>query len=263
MGWRLGLAIVSADYLGVGCRPLPIEKPFDEGSTAQAPPRAVAATPGTKKAKPFPVVRWVAILGVLGMFGCLGSVLTLRVAGTEAFEIEGPSMEPSFPNGTRIMINKSAYGLFLPFTHEAIMSWGSPAIGDVVVLHSQQDNIDVFKRIVGVAGDTIEFRRNDLYRNGSFVFATGVGIPATGEGGGGMVCLEERLGDVRYFTVSEIGWLGHRFPPQQIPDGHVYVLGDHRDRSNDSRFFGPVPISRLKGRYSMTYQSGEIRVHCP
>ena len=156
--------------------------------------------------------RWpLLFLGPLIPILSLSLAIVVRVAGWEAYELEGPSMEPALYDGDRLVVDKHVYGLFFPFAHAAARSWAAPELGDIVVLHAPDENIDMVKRIVGLPGDTIEVRGDTVIRNGT-----------------GSAAVE-------------------------VPSGHVFVLGDHGDRSNDSRFFGPVPFARLKGRVAFVY----------
>jgi signal peptidase I len=91
--------------------------------------------------------------------------MIIRIVLLEAFEIEGPSMEPTLLNGDRVVVSKFLYGLFLPFTNDALLTWGTPKVGDVVIVRSPADNIDIVKRVVGVAGDILEMRSGVLYRS--------------------------------------------------------------------------------------------------
>ena len=90
----------------------------------------------------------------------------IRIVLFEAFEIDGPSMEPTLQNGDRVVVAKMLYGLFLPGRHEATLTWGSPNVGDVVIVNSPADGVDIVKRVIGVAGDTIEVRDRTIFRNG-------------------------------------------------------------------------------------------------
>ncbi|MEY2929572.1 MAG: hypothetical protein RL033_321, partial [Pseudomonadota bacterium] len=92
----------------------------------------------------------------------IGSAILLamfiRIVLFEAFEIEGPSMEPTLLNGDRVVVVKFLYGIFLPFMDDALMTWGQPNPGDVVIVKSPRDNVDIVKRVVGLPGDVIELK---------------------------------------------------------------------------------------------------------
>jgi signal peptidase I len=162
------------------------------------------------------------------------------------WEAAGPSMLPAVPEGDRFITMVLA-----------------PRLGDVAIVVSPADGSTILKRIVGVPGDTVEIRDGDLWRNGRRVTGT-TWRPATGPDASGRECASERLGAARY-SVMRTGatFAQDSTLPVHVTSGHVYVLGDQRDRSNDSRFFGQVRMDRVLGRSVWTYWHAERRVHCP
>lgn len=189
----------------------------------------------------------------------------IRVVVFEAFEIEGPSMEPTFVNGDRVIVAKYPFGLFLPFMNEAVVSWGMPSPGNVVIVRSPADNVDIVKRVIGVPGDRIEIRDDVVYRNGEPVRTRELGPcreDESSEDRGMCVWYEERLGDHVHRTSTSIIEPTESLSEREVPPGHVFVLGDHRDRSNDSRnpAVGMIPINRLKGRAATIYWSSDEEV---
>jgi signal peptidase I len=186
----------------------------------------------------------------------------IRVVVFEAFEIEGPSMEPTFVNGDRVIVAKYPFGLFLPFMNEAVTSWGMPAPGDVVIVRSPADNVDIVKRVIGVPGDTIEIRDDVVYRNGEAIRTRELGPcreDESSEDPGVCVWYEERIGERTYRTSTSLIEPTESLSEREVPPGHVFVLGDHRDRSNDSRnpAVGMIPIGRVKGRADSIYWSSD------
>jgi signal peptidase I len=196
-------------------------------------------------------------------FKTIGSAILLamfiRIALFEAFEIEGPSMEPTLLNGDRVVVAKFVYGLFLPFMNDAVLSWGAPNVGDVVIVRSPRDNVDIVKRVVGLPGDTLELRDGVIYRNGKAVSHVSQGAcrDRPEEGPFGCEWVEEKLGEHTYRISQNLDSLRHTRAPITIEPDRIYVLGDHRDRSNDSRALGTIPISRIKGRVLSIYWSSE------
>jgi signal peptidase I len=197
--------------------------------------------------------------------GAVVLAVFIRVVLFEAFEIEGPSMEPTLYNGDRVVVAKYAFGLFLPFTHEAVVNWGTPHRGDVVIVNSPHDGVDIVKRVIALPGDRVEVRDDVVYLNGSPIPRQELG-PCTDhdlrmhdrdDPGAGCEWVQEQVGEHTYRTSHDPGVAPFDGGPTTVPPGHVYILGDHRDRSNDSRFFGPVPVNRIKGRALFVYYSAD------
>lgn len=214
-----------------------------------------AASKGSRQAKKD---SWKSNLLTIG--GALLLALVIRVTLFEAFAIDGPSMEPTLLDGDRVVVAKYPYGLFLPFTNKAIINWGGPDPGDVIILHSPADNEDIVKRVIGVGGDEIVIRDGRIIRNGETLDTVDLG-PCSNEEQRNIdptcrIYLEKLNGVSHRISHSK-----HDFPldrlPLEIPEGHVYVLGDHRDSSNDSRnpLIGAVPYSRIKGKALFIYMS--------
>jgi signal peptidase I len=178
--------------------------------------------------------------------------LGVRVGIAQAYEVDGPSMEPSLVSGQRLLVLRAAYGLSLPGIDEAVALWDLPEVGDVVIVRSPMDGLDLVKRVIGLPGDEIEVRAGVIWRNGEPVPQAVVGAcdPARHASvDHGCEVIEEAIEGRRWRTSrSTLDGVFADVMPVQVPEGHVFVMGDHRDRSNDSRAFGPVPASRLRGR---------------
>lgn len=185
-------------------------------------------------------------------FPVLFVVLILRSFILEPFRIPSGSMLPTLEIGDFILVNKFAYGVRLPVTHTKILATGEPKAGDVAVFRFPQDpNIDFIKRVIGVPGDHITVNDKVLSVNGIPVGHTEAGIYTPTEGGDQgnqeSLRLNENLNGKKHDilvvpeTASPRGdWV--------VPPGHYFVMGDNRDRSNDSRYWGFVPEENLVGK---------------
>lgn len=185
-------------------------------------------------------------------------VLVLRSFLVEPFRIPSGSMMPTLLAGDFILVNKYSYGIRLPVIDTKIMEVGSPERGDIAVFRYPADpSIDYIKRIVGLPGDRIRYVDKTLYINGEEVERhylgeyTGLGA---GLGMSGASLFAERLGD----ETHEILIQGRRPIAEGefiVPEGHYFAMGDNRDNSNDSRFWGAVPERYLVGRAFMIWMS--------
>jgi signal peptidase I len=187
------------------------------------------------------------------------AVLVFRILLYEAVYIPSGSMIPTLQIGDYVVVEKWAYGFRLPFTETAQATWSSPKRGDIVVFLAPPGNPrdeDLIKRVVGVGGDTVEIRDGHLVLNGKPVPYERVPGKCTYwdkvEGGGWheepCVDFVETLDGHRYHTYCTPTQPCRDVPPHRVPEGTVWMTGDHRDHSADSRFFGPVPVGRIKGR---------------
>lgn len=194
--------------------------------------------------------------------GAIALALLIRIVLFEAFEIDGPSMEPSLLNGDHVVVAKFMFGLFLPFQDEAILSWGHPQPGQIVIVKSPADNVDIVKRVIGTAGDVIEVRDDVVIKNGKPLLQESLGGCAhdCAEVTGCEVVQETLDNGVKHKTSHSVFSVPSEQGPIRVPPNYIYILGDHRDRSNDSRAFGPVPINRVKGRALAIYYSRDCGV---
>ena len=187
------------------------------------------------------------------LFPVLLIVLLFRSFLFEPFKIPSGSMIPTLLIGDFIVVNKYAYGLRLPVVHTKILPIGDPQRGDVVVFRFPVDpNINFIKRLVGLPGDTISYRGKQLYVNGELVPAETQGHYSSTEvkcstPRSDAVRLRETLGTVSHdILVHENS--GSRNGQWTVPEGHYFVMGDNRDRSNDSREWDFVPEENMMGR---------------
>ncbi len=175
--------------------------------------------------------------------------LLVRSFAVDAYEADGPSMEPTLLHGDRFVVDRGAYGLFLPASERAALTWGQPAAGDVVVIRSPSDGIDIIKRVVAVGGDEVELRADEVFVNGESLRRR----PWRTEGQQRTAL--EGVGQREWVVQVDALSPPSDFGPEMIPPGYLFVLGDHRDRSNDSRHIGAVPLDHVIGRAVGLYWS--------
>jgi len=187
------------------------------------------------------------------LFPILLIVLLFRSFLFEPFKIPSGSMIPTLLIGDFIVVNKFAYGLRLPVLNRKIISIGEPDRGDVVVFRYPVDpGVNFIKRVVGLPGDTITYRDKLLFINGEPVTVVNGGRYASSDvkcdtPRADAVRLEETLGDHMHDILIHENSLG-RNQQWVVPAEHYFVMGDNRDRSNDSREWGFVPETHLMGR---------------
>lgn len=187
------------------------------------------------------------------LFPVLLIVLLFRSFLFEPFKIPSGSMIPTLLVGDFIVVNKYAYGLRLPVLHKKFLPLGEPERGDVVVFRYPVDpSVNFIKRLVGLPGDTISYRNKALFVNGEAVPAQEQGRFTSDE----VKCstprsdamrLQESIGNVDHDILLHSN-SGSRNGQWEVPEGHYFVMGDNRDRSNDSREWGFVPEENLMGR---------------
>ena len=178
-------------------------------------------------------------------------VLVLRSFIVEPFRIPSNSMMPTLLTGDFILVNKFDYGIRLPVVDTKIVDVGLPARGDVVVFRFPEDPSTPFiKRVVGVPGDRIAYYDKILYVNDEPMEQSPVGRYA-GSGSGAVMSGAS-------LRVEQLAGVEHQILVQpeahtvqgrtEVPEGHYFVLGDNRDNSRDSRYWGTVSENLLIGK---------------
>lgn len=179
-------------------------------------------------------------------FPVILAVLVLRSFIVEPFRIPSGSMMPTLLAGDFILVNKFSYGVRLPVINTKIIDTGGPQRGDVAVFRYPEDpSVAFIKRIVGLPGDRLEYSDNQLYINGERVPQQVLSPDAEGFMEDYELRLEE-LGDVghRILVRENSGNVAWNY---EVPEGHYFTMGDNRDNSRDSRFWGPLPEENLVG----------------
>ncbi|PCC12719.1 signal peptidase I [Pseudoalteromonas sp. JB197] len=141
-----------------------------------------------------------------------------RSAVADWYEVPTGSMRPTIEVGDRVLTNKMAYDLRLPFTHIPLMKLGDPQAGDIIVFDSKKADNRLIKRVIGVPGDTVSLEDNELIINGKKL---------------NYARLHSNLGSLDKIT---------------IPNNYYLAMGDNRDNSADSRVIGLIPRSEMLGK---------------
>jgi signal peptidase I len=186
-------------------------------------------------------------------------VLIIRSFLAEPFRIPSSSMMPTLLIGDFILVNKFAYGVRLPVLHTKVIPNGSPRRGDVAVFRFPENpSEDYIKRVIGVPGDQVVYRAKRLFVNGQEVPAEPAGR-YVGSGRGrdqtGAEVKTQQLDEAEFRILQNPVAFGAGEGSWTVPDGHYFVLGDNRDNSLDSRFWGFVPEQNLVGRAFLVWMN--------
>lgn len=180
-------------------------------------------------------------------------ILACRSVLIDWYYVPSGSMQPSILIGDRILVDRRAFDVRVPFTTIAVARIGEPARGDIVVFWSPANGERLIKRLIGLPGDTLEYKDQVLSVNGERV-----GYTRRGEFEGAITLpgrsftaavFEEALPGHPH-PVALVLRPGHEFGPLTLPPDNYWMMGDNRDNSGDSRVFGPVPRKLLAGRAS-------------
>jgi len=165
--------------------------------------------------------------------------LLIRTFIVQAFKIPSGSMKNTLLIGDHILVNKFTYGIKIPFINKTLIPISEPERGDIVVFTYPRDpSKDFIKRVVGIAGDTVEIRNKNVFVNG------------------------QRINDKHYAiytdnskSIFHTNNMRDNMAPLKIPDNSLFVMGDNRDNSHDSRFWGFVDLQSVKGEAFIIYWS--------
>ena len=163
--------------------------------------------------------------------------LFIRTFIVQAFKIPSGSMIPTLEIGDHILVNKLSYGLRMPFLERYLLQYGKPERGDVVVfIYPEDRSKDFIKRVIALAGDTVELRSKRIFINGKQVK----------DPHGHFAGYDPQAGGVGS---------GDDYGARIVPENHIFVMGDNRDRSYDSRFWGFVDLNEVRGKAFLIYWS--------
>lgn len=193
-------------------------------------------------------------------FPILLIVFLLRSFLYEPFRIPSGSLEPTLLVGDFIITNKFDYGIRLPVAHKKILSISDPKRGDIIVFRwPPNPSLNFIKRVIGVPGDHISYVNKELMVNGVKVPQTSLGVANVHDDEGDWQAFEkvEDLLGVKHhiYLRSEQG--GTDYKDIVVPDGMYFVMGDNRDNSQDSRYWGFVPDRNIVGKAVLTWMSWE------
>jgi signal peptidase I len=183
----------------------------------------------------------------------LGLVLcSIRSSLADWNDVPSGSMKPTILEGDRLYVNKLAYDLKIPFTTRHLAEWSNPHRGDIVVFFSPYDGQRLVKRVIGLPGDTLELRNNVLVLNGEVVSYKPIAdellrdVAAADREQSAFAA--EQLPN-RVHAVAAIPGVQARrdFGPYVVPAGKYFMMGDNRDNSFDSRYYGAVDRQRIVG----------------
>lgn len=198
-----------------------------KGERSPLQEEALAVATGKKKST---VREYLEVIGIAVLLA-----LFIRTFVVQAFKIPSGSMKPTLLVGDHILVNKFIYGIKVPFTDRTLVSVAAPKRGDVIVFKFPRDTSkDYIKRVVGLPGDQIEIIDRRLLINGKPVDDPHAFYSLAG--------------------IMPDSFLRH-FGPIAVPPDHLFVMGDNRDESSDSRVWGFVPMSYVKGKAFLIYWS--------
>jgi signal peptidase I len=167
----------------------------------------------------------------------------IRTFVIQAFKIPSGSMKPTLLIGDHLLVNKFIYGVKIPFIRKTMISISEPKRGDVVVfIYPEDRSKDFIKRVIGVGGDTIEIRNKKIFLNGlPYHDANGVYVDD--------------------FIIPGSIQPRDNFGPFTVPKGSLFTMGDNRDQSYDSRFWGVVDMKDVLGKAMIIYWSWDKDAH--
>lgn len=187
--------------------------------------------------------------------------LFIRQFIVEAFKIPSGSMIPTLTIGDHLLVNKFVYGPRIPFTDKRIFAGDTPKRGEIIVFkYPENEDKNYIKRVIGLPGDKIQIVKGRLIINDQEMTINPVGERHAGKIGPGMYyespeLYDEQLGAVRHRIQYLRDQSLNNFGPKLVPEDSVFVMGDNRDNSQDSRVWGFVRFEKILGRAFIIYWS--------
>ena len=188
--------------------------------------------------------------------------LFVRQFVIEAFKIPSGSMIPTLTIGDHLLVNKFVYGPRIPFTDVRIFTWKEPKRGEIIVFRYPEDeSVNYIKRVVGLQGDKVEIRKGKLLINDQPTALTEISVPDGSEQSTAYPfynkpkVYNEQLGTITHQMQYLRDQSSLNFGPLLVPKESVFVMGDNRDNSKDSRVWGFVKYEKILGRALVIYWS--------
>lgn len=193
-------------------------------------------------------------------------VLILRSFIIEPFRIPSGSMYPTLEIGDFIAVSKFSYGIKLPVTRTTIIPISLPERGDVVVFAYPNDpSVDYIKRVIGLPGDEITYVGRTMFVNGEAIKQAPLGKYLGRDSGaqmsGANLVAETMSNNHTYNVLLDMDKSSRDMNTIVVPEGHYFTVGDNRDHSNDSRFWGFVPEKNLKGKAFGIWMNWDNGIH--
>jgi len=180
--------------------------------------------------------------------------LFIRTFVVQAFKIPSGSMKPTLIIGDHLLVNKFTYGIKIPLIDRFIIQFDNPKRGDIVVFkYPKDESKDFIKRVIGIEGDVVEIKSDILYINGEKIDTEYVS-KYIDEDISGADRYEEAFGESKHYILDQ--YVNYEdFGPVTVPENSIFVMGDNRDNSQDSRYWGFVSLNKIKGKALIIYWS--------
>ena len=182
-------------------------------------------------------------------------LVCLRSSVFASYHVPTGSMNPTILEGDFFFTNKLAYRLKIPFTKTSVLEWGIPSRGEMIIFKFPENERELYtKRVIGIPGDIIEMRGGRLVINGRMVDRKPAGTKD------GITFFKETLDGVEY-TIQRLPGRSYMadMPPVVVPEGHLFMMGDNRDNSYDSRGWGCVPLGNVEGELIVRWFSFDLK----
>jgi len=198
---------------------------------------------------------------LISLAAVLTLALILRILVIQAYRIPSGSMEPTLLPGDFLMAAKFLYGIREPLGKKLLLPpLKKPRAGEILVFGYPMDGRDFIKRCVAVAGDTVMVRSGQLFVNGRWM-----GEPPAGDspepGPRKWSIFYQQAWEQRKFLQLDL--VRDDFGPVVVPEGHLFMMGDNRKNSMDSRFWGPLPVEEIRAQALFIYWSWDREAEMP